>query len=177
MDGTTSEAEMPGAGGTESAGADLMGLLALFLGAFLIFNTFRTIVLERRHDLSMLRAIGATRAQLTQMILIESVLQGLVGTLLGLLLGYLMALGLANTMNNIPARVVLANGIIDWRLIVPEDSPIKEVKELKGKAIGVPSLGTGGMPLLKAYLRDNGINPDTEVKLIPLGIGAPRRGL
>src|SRR5258708_907774 len=32
----------------------LLGVLALFLGAFLIFNTFRTIVLERRHDLSML---------------------------------------------------------------------------------------------------------------------------
>jgi putative ABC transport system permease protein len=80
---------------------DLMGLLALFLGAFLIFNTFRTIVLERRHDLAMLRAIGATRGQLTQMILIESLLQGLVGTLIGLALGYLMALGLANAMNNI----------------------------------------------------------------------------
>src|SRR5258708_37978739 len=78
-----------------------MGLLALFLGAFLIFNTFRTIVLERRHDLSMLRAIGATRAQLTQMVRIESFIQGLVGTLLGLLLGYLMAVCLANAMNNI----------------------------------------------------------------------------
>lgn len=80
---------------------DLMGLLALFLGAFLIFNTFRTVVLERRHDLAMLRAIGATRVQLTQMILIESLLQGLIGTVLGLVLGYGLAAALANAMNKI----------------------------------------------------------------------------
>src|SRR5204862_6236824 len=83
---------------------DLMGLLALFLGAFLIFNTFRTVVLERRHDMAMLRAIGATRAQLTQLILIESLFQGLVGTVLGLVLGYVMAAGLANGMNKLIAQ-------------------------------------------------------------------------
>ncbi|MCA9905735.1 MAG: ABC transporter permease, partial [Anaerolineae bacterium] len=44
---------------------DVLGLLALFLGAFLIFNTFRTVVVERRHDLGMLRAVGATRQQIT----------------------------------------------------------------------------------------------------------------
>ncbi len=70
---------------------NLMGVLALFLGAFLIFNTFRTIVIERRRDLGMLRAIGATRGQITTMILVESLLQGVIGTLIGLLLGYLMA--------------------------------------------------------------------------------------
>ncbi len=34
------------------------GALALFMGAFIIFNTFRTIVAERRRDIGMLRAIG-----------------------------------------------------------------------------------------------------------------------
>lgn len=72
---------------------DLMGVLALFLGAFLIFNTFRTVVIERRRDIAMLRAVGATRRQITQMIVIESLLQGLVGTFIGLVLGYLFAAG------------------------------------------------------------------------------------
>ena len=49
-----------------------VGLLALFIGAFLIFNTFRTVVVERRHDLAMLRAIGASRRQITMLILVES---------------------------------------------------------------------------------------------------------
>jgi NitT/TauT family transport system substrate-binding protein len=78
----------------------------------------------------------------------------------------------ANAMNNVAARVVIANGIVDWAVIVPEQSPIKQIKELRGKNIGVPSLGTGGVPLLRAYLRDNGLDPDSDVHLIPIGIGA-----
>ncbi|GAB4515110.1 MAG: ABC transporter permease [Anaerolineae bacterium] len=77
---------------------NLFGVLALFLGAFLIFNTFRTIVVERRRDLGMLRAIGATRRQITMMIVIESLLQGIIGTIIGLVLGYLMALALMSVM-------------------------------------------------------------------------------
>lgn len=70
---------------------NMLGVLALFLGAFLIFNTFRTVVIERQHDLAMLRAIGATRRQITLMIVIESLIQGVVGVVIGLILGYLMA--------------------------------------------------------------------------------------
>jgi putative ABC transport system permease protein len=80
---------------------NLMGVLALFLGAFLIFNTFRTIVIERRRDLGMLRAIGATQHQVTTMIVIESLLQGVIGTLLGLLFGYLMAQGLISGLSGV----------------------------------------------------------------------------
>ncbi|MBI5959170.1 MAG: ABC transporter permease [Chloroflexi bacterium] len=79
----------------------LFGVIALFLGAFLIFNTFRTVVIERRHDLGMLRAVGATRRQIMQLILIESLLQGVMGTLIGLILGYLMAAGMLEAMKGI----------------------------------------------------------------------------
>jgi putative ABC transport system permease protein len=70
---------------------DLLGVLALFLGAFLIFNTFRTVVVERRHDIAMLRAIGATSRQITTMIVIESLVQGAIGTGIGLIVGFLLA--------------------------------------------------------------------------------------
>lgn len=70
---------------------NVLGVLALFMGGFLIFNTFRTLVVERRHDLGMLRAIGAQRSQLTQMIIVEGLLQGIIGTGLGLLVGYAFA--------------------------------------------------------------------------------------
>lgn len=78
---------------------NLFGVLALFLGAFLIFNTFRTVVIERRHDIAMLRAIGATKRQIMLMILIESLIQGTIGTLIGLLFGYLLASGVSSFMN------------------------------------------------------------------------------
>lgn len=80
---------------------NLLGLIALFLGAFLIFNTFRTIVVERRRDLGMLRAIGATRRQITTLILVESVIQGVIGSVIGLILGYLMAVGMVSVMYSV----------------------------------------------------------------------------
>ena len=71
----------------------LFGALALFMGAFIIFNTFRTVVAERRHDIGLLRAIGASRRLIVSTILAEGLIQGIVGTLLGLALGYLAGLG------------------------------------------------------------------------------------
>jgi putative ABC transport system permease protein len=71
----------------------VFGALALFMGGFIIFNTFRTVVTERRRDIGMLRALGATRKTIIGAILAEGFLQGLLGSVIGLLLGYLMAIG------------------------------------------------------------------------------------
>jgi len=68
-----------------------LGVLALFMGGFIIYNTFRTIVTERRRDLAMLRAVGANRRTITGLIVTESLVQGIIGTVIGLILG----LGLA----------------------------------------------------------------------------------
>ncbi len=73
---------------------NVFGVLALFMGGFIIFNTFRTIVAERRRDIGMLRALGANRRTIIGMILAEGFLQGVIGTGLGLLLGYLLGAGL-----------------------------------------------------------------------------------
>lgn len=74
------------------------GVAALAMAGFIIFNTFRTLVAERKRDMGMLRAIGATKRTLMGMILTESVLQGLIGTALGILLGGLFAAGLLKAM-------------------------------------------------------------------------------
>jgi len=66
----------------------VLGVLALFMGGFIIYNTFRTIVTERRRDLAMLRAVGASRKTVTGLILTESLIQGIAGTTIGLVLGY-----------------------------------------------------------------------------------------
>ncbi len=72
---------------------NLFGILALFMGGFIIFNTFRTVVTERRRDIGMLRALGATRRTVIGIVLAEGLLQGLIGSTIGLLLGYLLAVG------------------------------------------------------------------------------------
>ncbi len=68
---------------------NLMGFLALVMGGFIIFNTFRTIIAERRRDIGMLRALGASRRTIRWLILTEGIVQGVIGTALGLVLGYL----------------------------------------------------------------------------------------
>jgi putative ABC transport system permease protein len=72
---------------------NLFGALALFMGGFIIFNTFRTVITERRRDIGMLRALGATRRTIIGAILAEGFLQGLFGSVIGLLAGYSMAFG------------------------------------------------------------------------------------
>lgn len=77
----------------------MFGIMALAMAAFIILNTFRTLVAERRRDLGMLRAVGASRRSVMQIILTESLIQGIIGTALGLLLGYLLAFGLLKAMS------------------------------------------------------------------------------
>ena len=74
--------------GTAQAIFNLLGALALLMGGFIIFNTFRTIIAERRRDIGMLRAVGASRRLVIWLILVEGVIQGVIGTVVGLLLGY-----------------------------------------------------------------------------------------
>jgi NitT/TauT family transport system substrate-binding protein len=71
-----------------------------------------------------------------------------------------------------PVRAAMANTTVDWSLVAPTAGPVKSIADFKGKSIGVSSLGTGGIPLLKAYLRANGLDPDKDVSLQPVGFGA-----
>ena len=64
-----------------------MSLLALLVGVFLIYNTLSFAVVQRRQLLGMLRALGATRRELFNVVLLEALLLGLLGTALGVLLG------------------------------------------------------------------------------------------
>ncbi|MCQ6473611.1 FtsX-like permease family protein, partial [Vibrio parahaemolyticus] len=52
----------------------LLGVLAVLMGGFIIFNTFRTIVAERRRDIGMLRALGAGRRTILGTFLAEGLI-------------------------------------------------------------------------------------------------------
>ncbi len=60
-----------------------------------------------------------------------------------------------------------------YRIVVPADSPIKTVAELKGKTIGVPALASGSVPFAKALVASVGVDPEKEIKLLAVGVGAP----
>jgi len=56
-----------------------------------------------------------------------------------------------------------------WEFIVPADSPIRDLKDLKGKKIGVGALTFGNIPITKAMFKEFGFEPE----LVPVGVGAP----
>ncbi len=70
------------------------GWLAVFVAVFVIYNTFSILIAQRTRELALLRAIGASRAQIMSSVVIEAGVVGLVAAALGLGLGYLLALGL-----------------------------------------------------------------------------------
>ncbi|MFJ8044428.1 ABC transporter permease [Kitasatospora sp. NPDC096147] len=61
--------------------------ISLFVGIFLIANTFSMLVAQRTKELALLRAIGAARGQITRSVLVEALLIGLTASIAGLLTG------------------------------------------------------------------------------------------
>ncbi|MCK5715776.1 MAG: FtsX-like permease family protein, partial [Nitrosomonadaceae bacterium] len=70
---------------------NMLALVALFTGVFLVFSTQALSVVRRRYQFALLRVLGLTRRQLLTQILLEGTLFGTIGSLLGLALGYAMA--------------------------------------------------------------------------------------
>jgi putative ABC transport system permease protein len=70
---------------------NMLALVALFTGAFLVFSTQSLSVLRRRRSLALLRALGVTRNQLRNALVGEGLSLGVLGSLLGVLLGMLIA--------------------------------------------------------------------------------------
>jgi len=65
----------------------MFAAIALFVGSFLIFNTFSIVVAQRVQELGLLRAVGATRRQVTMAVVGESVLLGLLASVAGVVAG------------------------------------------------------------------------------------------
>ncbi|MEO7275589.1 MAG: FtsX-like permease family protein, partial [Vicinamibacterales bacterium] len=70
-------------------------LFALFVGLFIIYNSFGIAVTERRVDIGILRALGATRAQIRWLFVTEGALMGTLGSFAGLFAGLVLARGMA----------------------------------------------------------------------------------
>ncbi|HAV77988.1 MAG TPA: hypothetical protein DCX53_11620 [Anaerolineae bacterium] len=79
-------------------GLNFMSGIALFVGAFLIFNAFAMTVIERTREFGMLRTIGMTRNQVTGLILLEAGALGIFGSMAGISLGMALARGLTTLM-------------------------------------------------------------------------------
>lgn len=69
-------------------------LISLFVGSFIIYNTFTILVAQRSRENALLRAIGASRRQVLSAVLAESVVVGTIASVVGLGVGVGVAAGL-----------------------------------------------------------------------------------
>jgi putative ABC transport system permease protein len=87
-------------------GLSFVSVIAIFVGAFLIYNAFWMTVAERTREIGMLRTVGMTRRQVMRQILTEAGILGVVGSVLGIGFGILLSRGLIRLMELLLAQEV-----------------------------------------------------------------------
>lgn len=79
--------------------------IALFVGTFIIANTFTMLIAQRTKELALLRAVGASRKQVTRSVLIEAFVVGAVAAVTGLVAGIGIGAGLKSLIGMLGATV------------------------------------------------------------------------
>ncbi len=92
--------------------------ISLFVGAFIIFNTFSITVSQRLREFALLRTLGASSGQVLRSVLAEGLTIGLLGSLLGLALGVLTASGLQALFKAIGVDLPSNGTVIEARTII-----------------------------------------------------------
>jgi putative ABC transport system permease protein len=131
--------------------------IALFVGAFLIANTFSILIGQRTRELALLRAVGASRSQVMKSMIGEAFAVGLFGSAVGLALGIPLAIGLegllrafgfgppANGIQLLPRTVIVSLVVGTVITVVSSIGPalrasrIPPVAAMRDDAVGVES--------------------------------------
>lgn len=94
------------------------GAVALFVGAFVIFNTLSITIAQRTRELATLRTLGASRRQVRRSVLIEGLVIGIVASAIGLVLGVGLAKGLSALMRALSLDLPQAGTVFETRTAV-----------------------------------------------------------
>jgi len=137
--------------------------IGLVVACFTIYNTFQIVVTQRRREMAMLRAVGASRRQVLFAQLLEASVVGLVASVIGLLAGVLVAGLLKAMMEQFGIDIPAGGTVLQLRTIVV--------------AIVVGTLVTVVSAVLPA-LRASRIPPLAALRDVAVGgVEAPRRRL
>jgi putative ABC transport system permease protein len=95
-----------------NAAISMFSVIALLVGAMLIYNTFAMTVVERMREIGLLRALGTGKGQLLRLVLSEALLLGLGGTILGLAGGPALAFLLIRQMSKMMGGFSLESFVV-----------------------------------------------------------------
>jgi len=138
----------------------IFAVVALLVGAFMIFNTFSITVAQRTREIGLLRALGASKRQVLGAVLLEAVAVGIIASVIGLAAGVAVAIGLkamfsAMGLASLPtsgvvftARTALVAGLVGLAVtIVAAVSPARKAAKVTPVAamqdVAVGSTGYG----------------------------------
>jgi putative ABC transport system permease protein len=94
--------------------------VALFVGTFLILNTFSIIVAQRTRELALFRAMGSSRGQVIRSVLLEAVVVGVVASTIGLVLG----IGIGAVLGRVVGGLLGGGALKLAGLAIPASAPI-----------------------------------------------------
>jgi putative ABC transport system permease protein len=92
--------------------------VALFVGSFIIVNTFSIILAQRTRELALLRCVGASRTQVLGSVLIEALIIGLVAAAIGLGVGVLVAVVLRAIFGSVGVDLPTTSLVVEPRTII-----------------------------------------------------------
>lgn len=125
----------------------VFGLVALFVGAFIIQNTFQIVVAQRTRELGLLRALGASRRQVTAMVMGEALIVGVLASAAGVLAGVGLAAGIKAAFEAFGGRLPTAPLQVQprtWIVGVGAGLGVTTVSAL------MPALRAGAVPPVEA---------------------------
>jgi putative ABC transport system permease protein len=94
------------------------GLIALFVGSFVIVNTFSATLAQRAQELALLRALGATKGQVARSVLTESMFIGVVAGVLGLIGGLLLGPGILSLFKSFGVDLPNQGTVVKPRTVI-----------------------------------------------------------
>ncbi|MGH3026934.1 MAG: ABC transporter permease, partial [Gaiellaceae bacterium] len=92
--------------------------IALFVGAFVIFNTLSITVAQRTREFATMRTVGASRRQILWSVIVEALTIGILASIVGLFVGFGLALGLNELFKALDLELPTASMVYATRTIV-----------------------------------------------------------
>jgi putative ABC transport system permease protein len=175
----------------------VFALIALFVGSFVIHNTFSILVAQRSREHALLRAIGASRRQVLGVVVLESVVVGTIAVVGGIAAGVVIAMGLKAllagfgitvpagglvlTQSTIAVSALVGLGVTVAAAVFParraamvppvaamRESTVEAPGGIRRRVVGGVIIGTVGAGLIAA-----GLFGDSHRALVNVALGAP----
>lgn len=152
---------------TYQQGLSFFSVVAIFVGAFLIYNAFSMTVLERTRELGLLRTLGMTKMQTLTLVMAEAVILGVIGSIIGVGFGVVLARVLIRLLGGVVSTTINT-------LSIPLDGLINSL--FVGGAV---TLGSALLPAIQASqvspleslrVKAKAINPRFQRRLFIFGV-------